>query len=64
MIALSAGKKFWSAGWEPASEKDYLRSYNKREREILDFFIPFFEAYPAKEYFSVFDREFFRLVKV
>jgi LmbE family N-acetylglucosaminyl deacetylase len=43
---------------------DYLRSYNKREREILDFFIPFFEAYPAKEYFSVFDREFFRVIKV
>ena len=43
---------------------DYLRSYNKREREILDFFIPFFEVYPAEEYFSVFDREFFRVIKM
>lgn len=49
---------------EAGRKMDYLRSYNKREREILDFFIPFFEAYPAEEYFSVFDREFFRVIRM
>lgn len=40
----------------------YLRSYNKREREILGFFMPEFEKYDANTYFSWFDREFFRVV--
>lgn len=40
----------------------YLRSYNKRERQILGFFIPEFEKYDATTYFSWFDREFFRVL--
>lgn len=42
----------------------YLRSYNKRERKTLGFFIPEFERYKAKEYFSIFDREFYRIISV
>lgn len=45
------------------TKMDYLRSYNRREREILDFFIPHFEEFPAEEYFSVFDREFFHVIE-
>lgn len=43
---------------------DYLRSYNKRERKTLGFFVPEFEKYSAEEYFSIFDREFFRVIKM
>ncbi len=42
---------------------DYLRSYNKRERKILGFFIPEFEKYTATEYFTIFDREFYRIIE-
>jgi N-acetylglucosamine malate deacetylase 2 len=48
---------------EAQLKMNYLRSYNKREREILNFFIPEFEKYPAEEYFTIFDREFFRIIK-
>jgi LmbE family N-acetylglucosaminyl deacetylase len=40
----------------------YLKSYNKRERQIMGFFIPEFEKYKAEEYFAIFDREFFRVI--
>lgn len=43
---------------------DYLRSYNKRERKTLGFFVPEFEKYSAEEYFTIFDREFFRVIKI
>jgi len=43
---------------------DYLRSYNKRERKTLGFFVPEFEKYSADEYFNIFDREFFRVIKI
>jgi LmbE family N-acetylglucosaminyl deacetylase len=49
---------------EAQLKMDYLRSYNKREREVLGFFIPEFEEYTAEEYFTVFDREFFRVISV
>jgi N-acetylglucosamine malate deacetylase 2 len=49
---------------EAEHKMDYLKSYNKREREILDFFIPHFEKYSAEEYFTIFDREFFRIIKM
>lgn len=49
---------------EAGLKMDYLRSYNAREREILDFFIPYFEEYDAEEYFTIFNREFFRIIKV
>ena len=43
---------------------NYLKSYNKREREIMGFYIPAFEDYKAEEYFKIFDREFFRVIKM
>ena len=43
---------------------NYLKSYNKREREIMGFYIPAFEDYKAEEYFKIFDREFFRVIKI
>lgn len=50
---------------EEAEAKMYfLRSYNKHERKNLNFFIPAFEDYPAKEYFEIFDREFYRVIKI
>jgi len=47
---------------EAQFKMDYLRSYNKRERKTLGFFIPEFEKYRAEEYFTIFDREFFRVL--
>jgi N-acetylglucosamine malate deacetylase 2 len=50
---------------EEAEAKMYfLRSYNKHERKNLNFFIPAFEDYPANEYFEIFDREFYRAIKI
>lgn len=49
---------------EAKSKMEYLRSYNEREREVLDFFIPEFEKFSAEEYFAIFDREFFRVIKI
>ena len=43
---------------------NYLKSYNKRERQIMGFYIPAFEDYSADEYFKIFDREFFRVIKI
>lgn len=48
---------------EAETKMNYLRSYNKRERKTLGFFIPAFEDYRAKEYFTLFDREFFRVIE-
>jgi LmbE family N-acetylglucosaminyl deacetylase len=48
-----------------ANEKmEYLNSYNERERKTIGFFIPAFEEYSAVEYFKVFDREFFNMIKI
>ena len=49
---------------EAQQKMDYLRSYNKRERKTVGFFIPEFEKYSAEEYFTIFDREFFRVIKL
>lgn len=47
-----------------AKEKmGYLRSFQKHERKNINKFIPHFEEYSAEEYFTVFDREFFRVVE-
>lgn len=43
---------------------EYLKSYNKREREVIGFYIPAFEDYTAEEYFKIFDREFFRVLRI
>ena len=47
---------------EANRKMDYLRSYNKRERKTIGFYLPAFEEYSAEEYFSIFDREFFRVI--
>lgn len=50
---------------QEAKEKmDYLKSYNERERKVIGFFMPAFEDYSADEYFTYFDREFYRVLKV
>jgi LmbE family N-acetylglucosaminyl deacetylase len=47
-----------------ANEKmDYLKSYNEREQKTIGFFIPAFFEYSAEEYFKIFDREFFHVIK-
>lgn len=48
-----------------ANEKmNFLNSYNERERKTIGFFIPAFEEYSADEYFKIFDREFFKVIKI
>lgn len=49
---------------EAQPKMDYLRSYNERERKTLGFFIPEFEKYNAVEYFTIFDREFYRVIEI
>jgi LmbE family N-acetylglucosaminyl deacetylase len=50
---------------EVAQEKmNYLRSYLDKERSKINFFIPAFEDYSADEYFRIFNREFFRLIRL
>lgn len=49
---------------EAEEKKQFLMSYNERERKTLGFFIPAFQEYTAQEYFSIFDREFFRIIRV
>ncbi|MCB0802740.1 MAG: PIG-L family deacetylase [Flavobacteriales bacterium] len=48
---------------EAEAKMNFLLSYNERERKTMSFFIPAFEEYSAEEYFSIFDREFFRVIK-
>ena len=48
-----------------ANEKmNYLKSYNEREQKTIGFFIPAFFEYSAEEYFKIFDREFFHVIKI
>jgi hypothetical protein len=42
---------------------DFLRSFEERERKTIAFFIPYFQDFGHKEYFSVFNKEFFRVIK-
>ncbi|MCU0437389.1 MAG: hypothetical protein MUC49_05695 [Raineya sp.] len=48
---------------EAKLKMDYLRSYNERERKTIGFFVPAFEQFSAEEYFSIFNREFFRVIQ-
>jgi LmbE family N-acetylglucosaminyl deacetylase len=41
----------------------FLRAFEERERKTISFFIPYFQDFEHKEYFSVFNREFFRVIK-
>jgi hypothetical protein len=49
---------------EAKPKMDYLRSYNERERKTIGFFVPAFEKYKADEYFTIFDREFYRVIEI
>lgn len=49
---------------EANAKMGYLKSYNERERKTMGFFIPAFEDYTAEEYFTIFDREFFRVIQI
>ncbi|MBK7856899.1 MAG: PIG-L family deacetylase [Bacteroidetes bacterium] len=49
---------------EAAEKMDYLKSYNEREQKTIGFFIPSFFEYSAEEYFKIFDREFFNVIKI
>lgn len=41
----------------------YLRAYDEDVRKNLRKFIPYYEEFDAKTYFSIFDREFFRVIE-
>jgi LmbE family N-acetylglucosaminyl deacetylase len=49
---------------EANKKMDYLKSYNEREQKTIGFFIPAFFEYSAEEYFKIFDREFFHVIKI
>lgn len=49
---------------EAEIKMDFLKSYNERERKTIGFYVPAFEDYSAQEYFSIFDREFFKVIKI
>ncbi|MCF1422310.1 PIG-L family deacetylase [Mangrovimonas futianensis] len=49
---------------EAKSKMEYLMSYNERERKTMGFFIPAFEEYSAEDYFTIFNREFFRIIEI
>lgn len=40
----------------------FMESYDERERKTMNFYIPAFEEYSAEAYFSIFNREFFRVI--
>jgi LmbE family N-acetylglucosaminyl deacetylase len=48
---------------EATEKMNYLKSYNEREQKTIGFFIPAFFEYSAEEYFNIFDREFFHVIK-
>jgi LmbE family N-acetylglucosaminyl deacetylase len=49
---------------EAKAKMNYLKSYNERERKTMGFFVPAFEDYTAEEYFTIFDREFYRVISI
>ena len=49
---------------EAENKMKYLMSYEERERKVMGFYIPAFFEYEAEEYFKIFDREFFKVIKI
>ncbi|MCD4735572.1 MAG: hypothetical protein K8R53_05980 [Bacteroidales bacterium] len=45
------------------SKMNYLRTYNAHERINIRKFVPYFEEFDAEIYFSIFNREFFRVIE-
>lgn len=43
------------------AKMSYLRAFNKIEKASIELIIPDFEKYNAKKYFSIFNREFFKI---
>ncbi len=41
----------------------YLRTYPENVRKNFRKYIPYYEEFDAKLYFSIFDREFFRIIE-
>lgn len=41
----------------------YLMAYSGKAKSSLRKFIPYFEQFPTGTYFSIFDREFFRVIE-
>ena len=48
---------------QAGTKMTYLRTYPEDVRKNLRKFIPYYEEFEAKTYFSVFDREFFRVIE-
>lgn len=46
-----------------AEKMAYLRAYGEDVKKNLNKFLPYFEDFDAETYFSVFDREFFRVLE-
>jgi LmbE family N-acetylglucosaminyl deacetylase len=49
---------------EAEVKMNYLMSYEESEQQKMGFMIPAFFEYQAEEYFKIFDREFFRVIKI
>ena len=49
---------------ESENKMNYLKSYNDRERKVLGFYIPYFEDFKAEDYFKIFNREFYNVIKI
>jgi N-acetylglucosamine malate deacetylase 2 len=50
--------------YSEANEKmNYLMSYNERERKVIGFFVPCFDKFEPKDYFGLFNREFYRVIQ-
>lgn len=45
------------------TKMNYLNAYPENVKKNLRKFIPYFEYFPAEEYFSIFDREFFSVIE-
>ncbi|MEM6348363.1 MAG: PIG-L family deacetylase [Bacteroidota bacterium] len=45
------------------TKMQYLKAYPEKVSKNLRKFIPYYEDFPAEEYFSIFDREFFRVIE-
>ena len=49
---------------EAIEKMNYLKSYNERERKTIGFYVPAFQEYSAEEYFKIFNREFYHVIKI
>lgn len=45
------------------TKMQYLRAYPEKAKKNMRKFIPYYESFDAEEYFSIFNREFFRVIE-